>query len=74
MDAYHNVTAGYTGKVHFTSSDGAASLPVDYSFSTSDAGVVTFSTVLWTLGTQSLTVTDSAASSITGTDAVIHVG
>ena len=42
LDAYGNVATGYVGTVHFTSSDGRAALPVDYTFQSSDAGVVTF--------------------------------
>jgi hypothetical protein len=48
VDTYGNVAAGYTGTVHFTSSDGAAVLPVDYTFSGSNAGVDTFSVTLKT--------------------------
>src|SRR5262249_296709 len=37
------VATGYTGTVHFTSSDGQAVLPGDYTFTSSDQGVHTFS-------------------------------
>ena len=37
-DVYGNVATGYTGAVHFSTSDGQASLPADYKFVTADAG------------------------------------
>ena len=43
QDAYGNRATGYTGTVHFTSSDAQASLPVDYTFTAADAGMHTFS-------------------------------
>jgi hypothetical protein len=39
LDPYGNVATGYRGTVHFTSSDAAASLPADYTFTSTDAGV-----------------------------------
>jgi hypothetical protein len=51
---------GYTGTVHFTSSDSQAGLPADYTFTTADAGVHSFSATLKTAGTQSITVRDTA--------------
>jgi hypothetical protein len=68
-----SVDAKYTGTVHFTSSDPQAVLPADYTFTTADAGVHTFSTTLKTAGTQSITATDSASLSVTGTDGGITV-
>ena len=72
-DSYGNIASGYTGTVHFTSSDGKASLPANYSFTAADAGVHTFSAILKTAGTQSLTATDTTAASLTGTDGGITV-
>jgi hypothetical protein len=62
LDAYGNVATGYTGKVHFTSSDGTAILPANYTFTANDAGVHTFvnKTTLKKRGTQTVTITDSA--------------
>jgi hypothetical protein len=66
-DAYGNATPAYRGAVHFTSTDPAATLPADYTFTAADAGVHVFTTpVFKTAGARSLTVTDKAASSITG--------
>jgi hypothetical protein len=72
-DTYGNVASGYTGTVHFTSSDGKAALPANYTFTTADAGKHTFSATLTTAGTQSLTATDTATGSLTGTDGGITV-
>ena len=40
-DPYSNTAAGYTGTVHFTSSDTAAVLPANYTFVRGTAGVHT---------------------------------
>src|SRR5262249_50613991 len=58
VDAYGNPGAMYTGMVHFSSSDAAAVLPANYTFSLNDQGTHTFSVALNTLGNQTLTVTD----------------
>ena len=65
-DPYGNIATGYTGTVHFTSSDGQATLPANYTFTAANAGTKTFSVTLKTVGTQSITATDTATSSITG--------
>ena len=57
---------GYTGTVHFTSSDAAAILPGDYTFVAADAGTHSFSFTLGTLGQQTITVTDTRSSGFTG--------
>jgi len=72
-DANGNTATGYTGTVHFTSSDGAAALPGDYTFVSGDAGAKTFSATLNTAGTQSITATDTATASINGTQSGITV-
>jgi hypothetical protein len=58
--------------VHFTSSDSAAILPNDYTFTTTDAGSHTFTNgiTLMTPGTQTITATATFAHSITGTATV----
>jgi autotransporter-associated beta strand protein len=63
LDAFNNVATGYTGTVHFTSSDPQATLPAD---ATLTNGVGTFSATLRTGGNQTLTATDTVNSSITG--------
>jgi hypothetical protein len=57
-DAYGNRFTGYRGKIHFTSTDGQAGLPSDYTFTAGDAGVKTFSVVLKTAGSQTVAAGD----------------
>ena len=59
----------YTGTVQFTSSDGAAILPVNYTFTTTDANTHTFTNVstLKTSGPQTITVTDTHSGGFVGT-------
>jgi hypothetical protein len=63
------LVTGYTGRVHFTSSDGSAILPADYTFLPGDNGVHTFTNV--TLGAASgsptITVTDTKRNTLTAT-------
>lgn len=73
LDASGNTATSYTGTVHFTSTDSAAKLPADYTFSSSDAGVHTFGVTLNTGGSQTVSATDTATSSITGTSGPITV-
>jgi hypothetical protein len=71
-DVNSNVVTGYTGTVHFTSTDGAATLPVDYTFTGGDAGTHTFTNgfTLRTAGSHVITVTDTIAPTITGSKGV----
>ncbi len=70
-DAYGNVVTGYVGTVHFTSSDGTATVPVNYTFTASDAGVHTFNgLILKKKGKQTITITDTLNSGLTATDSV----
>ncbi len=74
VDTQGNVVPGYTGTVHFSTSDPdpGVVLPADYTFTAADGGVHTFSdtglgeTTLRTRGYQSVTVTDTADGSIVG--------
>jgi hypothetical protein len=59
VDSSGNVVPGYTGTVHFTSTDPAAGLPSDYTFTAADNGVHTFNVTMKTAGAQALTVTDT---------------
>src|SRR5204862_4585063 len=61
---------GYSGTVHFTSSDGQAVLPGN---ATLTSGTGTFSAILRTTGNQTLTATDAATPTITGTSNAIKV-
>jgi hypothetical protein len=60
LDSFNNTAPGYRGTIHFTSSDASAALPPDYGFTSTDAGVYSFKATLRTVGTQSLTATDSS--------------
>jgi hypothetical protein len=73
LDAFGNVATGYLGTVSFTSSDAKAVPPANYTFTTTNAGVATFSAILNTVGVQSLTATDTKQKTIKGTDASIQV-
>lgn len=72
-DAYGNAATDYTGTVHFTSSDGQAVLPDDYTFGWWDYGRASFRVRLATVGTQSLTVTDTVAPGFAATQSGIRV-
>src|SRR5207244_4520054 len=63
LDSFGNTVTGYTGTVHFTSSDGQASLPAN---STLTNGTRSFSVTLKTAGTQTITASDTGNGSITG--------
>jgi Putative Ig domain/NHL repeat len=73
LDDYGNIATGYTGTVHFTSTDPQAVLPADYTYSASDYGRHTFSASLCTAGSQSLTATDTATSTLTASQTGISV-
>ena len=65
FDLFNNVATGYTGTVHFTSSDGAASLPLNHTFVVGDAGTFSTSATLDTAGSQTITVTDTGSGTLT---------
>ena len=69
-DAYDNIVPDYAGTISFSSSDGQAGLPADYTFLPGDAGVHTFagSVVLETAGGQTVEAGDGF---ITGSAAVV---
>jgi hypothetical protein len=71
QDANGNTLTGYTGTVHFTSSDPQAILPADYTFTAADQGVHTFSATLKTAGSQSLVATDTVTSSLSGQAGIV---
>ena len=62
-DAYNNTVTGYADTVHLTSSDAAAVLPAN---STLTNGAGTFSVMLDTGGSQTITAADTVNSSIAG--------
>jgi hypothetical protein len=69
-DQFNNSASGYTGTIHFTSTDGKAGLPAD---TTLTNGVGTLSTTMKTAGQQTITGTDKASTSINGTSSAINV-
>jgi Tol biopolymer transport system component len=73
LDASNQTALTYAGTVHFTSSDAAASLPADYTFTPTDLGVHPFTVTLRAGGIQTLTATDTQTSSVDGS-ATIMVG
>lgn len=58
FDAFDNA-ALYTGTVTFTSSDGGAVLPSDYTFVAADAGLHVFVVTMASHGSQTITATDT---------------
>lgn len=75
LDGFDNRVTGYSGTVSFTSTDTAASLPTNYTFTGGDAGIHTFPSAVTfnTVGTHSLTATDTTNTSVVGTLAGISV-
>jgi hypothetical protein len=71
-DFGNNTVTAYAGSVHFTSSDASTdtTLPAN---STITAGVGTFSATLTNQGNQTITVADSATSSLSGVSGSINV-
>jgi hypothetical protein len=67
-DPFGNIATGYTGKVHFTSTDAQAALPADYTFTAADAGVHTFTITMKTANVgsvlQTVTVADASNSAL----------
>src|SRR5262249_18184394 len=56
QDSYGNAATGYTGTVHFSSTDPQATLPADYTFTAADNGAHAFSGVVFrSAGDQTLT-------------------
>lgn len=70
LDAFGNGATGYSGTVHFTSTDGSATLPAD---TTLTNGAGTFSATLKTAGSRTITATDTVASGIAGTSGTVTV-
>ena len=70
LDQFNNTSAGYTGTVHFTSSDGAAVLPADLTLTN---GTANLSATLKTEAIQTITATDTVSVAINGTTGNITV-
>jgi hypothetical protein len=65
-----NSLTGYSGTVHFKSTDSAAALPANYTLT---KGKGTFSATLNTAGNQTITATDTVYGSVTGTSKAVKV-
>jgi hypothetical protein len=70
LDQFNNPVPGYVGTVHVASSDGSALLPDDYPFTAADNGQHTFTIILETPGTQTISVNDADLPVISGSTAV----
>jgi len=70
LDASNNLAMSYSGTVHFTSTDAHAELP---SNSMLMNGTANFPVGLKTVGSQTITATDTATASITGSSSSINV-
>lgn len=55
-----SIITDYAGKIRFSSTDGQAILPTDYTFTPDDNGSHSFLITLKTIGSQTITVTDTA--------------
>jgi hypothetical protein len=71
-DRFGQTALGYRGTARFASADGQADLPGDYAFVAADNGAHTFTdgVTLKTAGSQSITATDTAFGSLTGSGTV----
>ncbi len=76
-DQFNDLATTYRGAVHFTTTDAGSGvvLPADYTFTSGDNGTHTFTNLvsLATAGPQTVTVTDTTTSSVTGTSGTITV-
>lgn len=70
LDQFNNIATGYAGTVTLSSTDGAAILPAN---GTLTNGARTFAVTFRTGGNQTVTATDTVASSITGASAASAV-
>lgn len=75
-DSYGNVASGYTGTISFTSTEsGEANLPANYTFQATDTGTHVFNTVvICSIGTATVTATDTINPALQGTTPSFSVG
>jgi hypothetical protein len=74
LDLYNNPVPTYRRTIHFSSSDPAAVLPYDYTFTLNDNGHHTFTVILKTPGYQTVTVTDVDLPVISGSTSFTVTG
>ncbi|HZU36462.1 MAG TPA: hypothetical protein VFA18_11165, partial [Gemmataceae bacterium] len=70
VNADHSTATGYTGTIHFTSTDLQGVLPPDYTFASADSGMHTFTVTLKSSGNQTITATDTSNSTVAGNGSV----
>jgi hypothetical protein len=63
----------YRGTMHFPSTDPAAGLPADYTFTSADSGSHTFPVIWNTVGPQTVTATDTTTGSLTNASDQVNV-
>ena len=68
LDAYDNVVTGYTGTVTFTSSDPAAVLPANYTFTSADDGSYAFDVTFESTGSSRSVVVTDVATGVKGSE------
>ena len=74
FDQFGNQVTDYHFTAHFTSTDITATLPADYTFTTTDAGAHTFAATLNAVGSWTITGSEvGAANPVTGTSGTITV-
>jgi hypothetical protein len=70
LDGSGNTASTFLGRIHFSSTDPAAVLPPDYTFSPSDGGIASFLVTLSTAGSQQLQVDTVSPPDYRGTASV----
>lgn len=73
VDSHGDTAQGFADSVTLTSSDKAALMPAPYAFTAADKGQHTFQVTLKTVGSQTITATNSSATTIKGKSAGIVV-
>jgi photosystem II stability/assembly factor-like uncharacterized protein len=66
IDPFGRTMTGYRGTVHFSSTDGTASLPADYTFTAGDHGKHIFLVTLHKTGTQTIWIRDTLNRAVAG--------
>ena len=73
QDSFGHTLTTYAGTIAFTSSDAAAATPANVTLNGTEGGTATVNVTFNTVGPQTLTATDTAVSSTTGTgNASVH--
>ena len=68
-----STNSGYSGSIYFTSTAANSTLPAPYAFVPGDNGSHTFSFILYTSGSQTITVFDDTIADLSGTSAPITI-